>query len=255
MEFDAREIENLRKVYNQEFASTPIEKGDMRTVWKTIKDRMHSICRDRAAECVVTSLIKKPDAPKSWASNDEEWLTSIDIDKLENEFARVISSYYYVGSVPINFDKQSTTGACLVDSLCSLKIKSLYDKGYTKIGIIFNTDKDTGRGQHWIAGFCDIRPELKYPRFTYFDSYASRPEPEIQRLMARWKEQWDSTKIHSKPMVITYNTVKHQHENSECGMYSLYFHLCCLLGVPMKKRIPDAVIRSFRGVLFHVDKN
>jgi hypothetical protein len=254
MEFDSHEIENLRKVYNEEHPKSKIPKGDMKMVWKTIKNRMHDICSDRAMECIITSMLKKPKAPDSWKTNTEEWLSSVDIDKLEAEFSRVISSYYYVGSVPINFDKKSETGVCLVDSLCSLKIKSLYDKGYTKIGIIFNTDKDTGRGQHWIAGFCDIRPDLEYPRFTYFDSYASRPEPEIQRLMGRWKQQWDATRIHSKPMVLTYNITKHQYENSECGMYSLYFHLCCLLGTPMQKRIPDPVVRAFRGLLFRVGK-
>ena len=89
---------------------------------------------------------------------------------------------------------------------------------------------------------------------TYFDSYSKKPEPEIQRLMARWKEQWDATNIHSKPMELTYNKTRHQYENSECGMYCLYFHFCCLAGVPMERRFPDDVIRSFRGVLYSVGK-
>ena len=71
-------------------------------------------------------------------------------------------------------------------------------------------------------------PEYEYPRITYFDSYSHKPEIEIQTLMNKWKEQWDETKINSKPTELTYNKIRHQYEDSECGMYCLYFHWCCL---------------------------
>ena len=198
--------------------------------------------------------MSKPSAPDTWKSNPSEWLSSIDIDKVEKEFSKVFSRYYYVGTVPIDFDKKSKTGSCIVNSLCSLNIHSLFKKGYTQIGIVFNTDVSTGPGKHWIALFCDIGPEFEYPRVTYFDSYSQAPEPEVQRLMQRWKEQWDATKIHSKGMKLTYNKTRHQYGDSECGMYCLYFHYCCLMEIPMEKRIPDEVIQSFRGVLFSVGK-
>ena len=114
-----------------------------------------------------------------------------------------------------NFDLKSKTGKCLVDALCSINLKDLEKQGKRQIGIVFNTDIHTGPGQHWMCVFCD----LDHPRITYFDSYAKRPEKEIQILMKRWKEQWDATKIHKKPMKLTYNKTRHQYENSECGMY------------------------------------
>ena len=70
--------------------------------------------------------------------------------------------------------------------------------------------------------------------------------------MQRWKEEWDSTGIHSEPMEKTYNKTKHQQQDSECGMYCLYFHLCCLAGIPMNKRIPDEVVRGLRGLLYEI---
>lgn len=252
---DKEEIENLRKVYNKEHSSeSPIPPGDIKTVWGEIRKRLHSKCETGTAECIVSHMLKKPKAPESWKKNPEEWLSSLDIDGVEKEFMKIFKKYYYVGAIPIDFDKKSKTGSCVVSSLCSLDIKSIYEKGYRQIGIIFNTDVSTGPGQHWIAVFCDIDPEYEYPRMTYFDSYSKPPEPEIQRLMRRWKEQWDLTKIHSKPMELTYNKTRHQYEDSECGMYSLYFHFCCLVGVPMEKRVPDDVVRSFRGVLFSIGK-
>lgn len=72
--------------------------------------------------------------------------------------------------------------------------------------------------------------------------------------MKRWRDQWLQTNIHNQPMKLTYNKTRHQYEDSECGMYCLYFHLCCLLGIPMEERIPDPVVRGLRGMLFRVGK-
>lgn len=252
MYFDANEVDNLRKVFNKENPkSKPIRSGDPANVWKQIQNRLHDKC-DKSTECMILSLMSRPKAPGSWRTNPEEWLSSVDIDAVEKQYTKIFSEYFYVGTVPIDFGKKSNTGTCLVSSLCSLDIKSLYNKGYRQIGIVFNTDKSTGPGEHWIALFCDIQPDLEFPRITYFDSYAEKPEKEVLRLMKSWSETWDATHIHSKPMQVTYNKTRHQYENSECGMYCLYFHLCCLTGTSMESRIPDKVVRGFRGLLFKV---
>ena len=254
MFFNEQQIEGLRKVYNEEHRKdVPIAEGGAENVWKEIQTRMRRQCDRGNAECIIGSMMSRPTAPESWKTHPDEWLSSDDIDAIEKQYARILKNYYYVGTVPIDFDKKSKTGECLVDSLCSLDIAALYKKGYTQIGIVFNTDKSTGPGKHWIALFCDIRPELDFPRITYFDSYAHKPEKEVQALMQRWKEQWDATGIHSQGMKKTYNKTKHQQQDSECGMYCLYFHLCCLAGIPMDKRIPDEVVRGFRGLLFQVN--
>ena len=252
---DPEEIENLRVVYNKENSNkTPIPKGDITSVWKELQKRFHEKCETGRSECIVVHMIKKSNAPSEWEKKPDEWLSSIDIESVEKQYMNVFPKYYFVGCIPIDFDKKSETGKCVVSTLCSLKIKELYDKGYDKIGIVFNTDVSTGPGQHWIALFADLNPEYEYARITYFDSYAHSPEPEIQRLMKRWKQQWDETKIHNKPTELSYNKTRHQYQDSECGMYSIYFHLSCIVGLPMDKRIPDDVMRSFRGMLFTIRK-
>jgi Ulp1 family protease len=135
-----------------------------------------------------------------------------------------------------------------------MKLEELYKKGKHRIGIVINTDPHDGPGEHWVCVFCDIRPELEYPRMTYFDSYAQEPEKEIVELMERWKEQWDTTKIHGKEMELTYNKTRHQYRDSECGIYCIYFHYACLMEIPMGERIPDEVINSFRTMLFRIPK-
>lgn len=253
MYFDAKEVENVRKVYNEEHPNeSPIQPSSPTKVWNEIKHRLHEACETGRGECILAHLLQKPKGPSSWNINPEEWITSDEIDAIEKQFEKIFKEYKHIGTFPIDFDKHTRTGQCLVSTLCSLDIKSLYAKGYQQLGIIFNTDVSTGPGQHWIATFCDLRPELEYPRMTYFDSYAHKPEKQIQVLMRRWKQQWDETGIHSKPMKLTYNATRHQYQDSECGMYSLYFHYCCLMGIPMEKRIPDEVVRGLRGLLFRV---
>ena len=253
--FDDDEIEHLRTVYNKEHPrEQPIPKGNPDSTWKALQQRLAAKCKTGRAECILSSLLQRPKAPKEWTLNRYEWLSSDDIDALEKNYEKVFQDYYFVGSVPMDFDLQDETRKCIVSALCSMKLKNLYDKGYHRIGIVVNTDPHDGPGQHWVAVFCDIRPELEYPRVTYFDSYAKHPEPEIKRLMKRWKEQWDQTGIHKTGMKMTFNKTRHQYKDSECGMYCLYFHYACLMNIPMNEKIPDDVINSFRNLLFQMPK-
>ena len=254
---DENQIDHLRKIYNKEhLEEKQIKKGSAKKVWGEIVRRLHHKCKEKASQCIVNSLLKHPKAPKEWESNPKEWLSSIEIDQLETNLMDVFPNYAYLGTIPIDFDKKSSLGACLVDALCSISIVNLYNKGKTQIGIVFNTDVSTGPGQHWIALFADIRPTLEYPRITYFDSYANKPEPEIQRLMQRWKSEWDATNIHKRKTKLTYNKTRHQYEDSECGMYSLLFHIYSLAGADMSERIPDDVVRRvMRRLIFDKDIN
>lgn len=252
--FDEDEIKRLCQVYARDH---PKESSidcsrSAEDVWKDLQTRLASKCKTGRAECIVSSLLRRPRAPKEWTVNREEWLSSDDIDAVEKNFSDVFVDYYYVGSVPIDFDLKDETRKCIVSTLCSLNLTELSKRGKHQIGIVINTDTHDGPGQHWVAVFCDIRPELEYPRITYFDSYAHVPESEIKTLMKRWKREWDATGVHSKPMKLTFNKTRHQFKDSECGMYCLYFHYACLIGLPMHDRIPDDVINAFRNLLFRM---
>jgi hypothetical protein len=252
--FDEQEIARLCEVYNREHPrETPIScTKSAEDVWRELQKRLAAKCKTGRAECIVSSLLRRPRAPKEWQLNREEWLSSDDIDAVEKNYVDVFADYAYVGTVPMDFDLQDETRKCLVSTLCSLKIPDMVKKGKERIGIVVNTDPHDGPGQHWVAVFCDIRKELEYPRVTYFDSYADKPEPEIKALMKRWSEQWNATGVHANPMKLTFNKTRHQYKDSECGMYCLYFHYACLMNIPMDERIPDDVINAFRNLLFRM---
>jgi hypothetical protein len=249
--FGDQQIRHLRTVYNSEHSKEPaIPDGSSEEIWKHLQERFHSKCKSGTSECIISHMMSRPKAPDAWIVNPIEWLSSLDIEKVSKQYQKLFKNYIFLGCIPIDFDLKSPTGKCLVDALCSINLKDLYRKGKTQIGIVFNTDVHTGPGEHWIALFCDIRPELEQPRITYFDSYAQKPEKEVQILMKRWKEEWESTTVHEKPMLTTYNKIRHQFKDSECGVYTLYFHYCCLNEIPMDHKIPDDVINVFRRLLF-----
>lgn len=255
MSVDKAEVERLRTVYNKEHPSEPpVARGSTEAMWEDLRSRFHSQCKSGAPACVITSMLSKTKAPKDWVKNRHEWLSSDDISAVEKKYEKLFEDYYFIGCVPIDFDLKSDTSKCLVSTLCSLKLDKLYAKGYHRIGIVINTDVHDGPGEHWVAVYCDMRPELEYPRVTYFDSYALNPEPQIRVLMNRWKEQADAMQIHPHQMHMTYNTTRHQRKESECGMYCLYFHLCCLNEVSMDKRVPDEVVNAFRDTLFKIPR-
>jgi hypothetical protein len=245
---DSKEIEHLREVYNEKYQDD-IPAGSPEEVWRQILQKFASKCNTGRSECIVAHMMNRPKAPDSWISNPEDWLSDQDINKFEKQLEKLFKDYKFLGCVSIDFNLKSKTGQCIVDALCATNLRDLYKKGKTKIGIVFNTDVHDGPGEHWMAVYCDISPHIQ-PRITYFDSYAFKPEPEIQRLMKRWSQEWDATGIHDTPMETTYNTTKHQYKNTECGMYSIYFHYCCLNEITMDERIPDDVMNVFRNVLF-----
>lgn len=252
--WDALQMEALRVAYNHDHpGSSPIKKASPDVVWKELRRRFHNDCKDMDA-CIVNSLIHNASAPMSWNSNPIEWLSSMDIEKVEENYMKRVPEYYFTGCVPIDFSLESNSGKCLVSSLCSMDIRKLSDKGYTMIGIVINTDPHDKPGEHWVAAFCDIRPELDQPYMAYFDSYAQKPESEIVDLMNAWKDQWDSTKRHKNHMELIYNKIHHQFKNTECGVYCIHFLHCSIFGIPMDHRIPDDVMSMMRQFFFTLPK-
>jgi hypothetical protein len=114
----------------------------------------------------------------------------------------------------------------------------------------------------------------------YFNSTAEPMPSEVRDLMDRIQTQWLGLHKGSSPhkgmshkKLIEYTSddkVEHQHSNTECGMYSLFFIITCLtrkiggfktLGAGLsrekilalfagKTRIPDRYMLKFRKLYF-----
>jgi hypothetical protein len=186
----------------------------------------------------------RPAKPDAWDKKATTWLDSFNIEDVMKQYEEEKDlKFDFIGPVPIDFDaKYGAFGKCIVDELCKLNLKKQQQRGVDHIGIIFNLDPHDKPGSHWVCAFIDIPESAAY----YFDSYGYPPPKEVDVFLKRCKDQGIQH--------VYYNDIRHQRKGSECGMYCLYFHFCCLLGIPMETQIPDAVVRGFRGMLFRVGK-
>jgi hypothetical protein len=94
--FDEAEIRNLCEVYNKEHPKETkiVCKGrDTDDVWDELRSRLASKCKTGRAECIVASLLRRPRAPKEWALNRYEWLSSDDIDAIEKNYVELFNDY------------------------------------------------------------------------------------------------------------------------------------------------------------------
>jgi hypothetical protein len=193
-------------------------------------------------------VLFRPKMPRSWRKNKYEWLSSIDIESVMSQYEDKYKDFKFIGPVPIDFDYQYEFGKCIVSELCKINLKNLLKNNIKKIGVIFNLDAHDKPGSHWVAMYMDLNKKVVY----YFDSYGSSPPSEVQILIERLQEQSQELGFELK---YDYSKIRHQYENSECGVYSIYFITQLLeekktFSSMQKHRIPDKVVNDKRNYFF-----
>ena len=184
----------------------------------------------------LTKLTFRPDGP----NGRFEWLNTININETLNQYELANPDFEFLGAVPMDFDE-----------LPSLEISTIdwnkkKNEGKTKIGIVFNLDEHWKSGSHWVALYADLKKAECY----YFDSYGVAPEPRVRKLMRRICK---AVSIDEK-CIADHNKIRHQYENSECGVYSINFILRMLHGESFRdiceSKIHDREVNKCRNVYF-----
>ncbi|GAI07732.1 unnamed protein product, partial [marine sediment metagenome] len=168
---------------------------------------------------IDTSLLSDmfaPTSPEQWKKNPQEWLTTVDIQKVMSQWEKADKDFKFLGPSPIDYDTHQVFGECVWEEICKFDIKDTIKKGKKKIGLIFNLDKHTQPGSHWVALYIDIPKEKIY----YFDSYGDDIPKQIHKFAKIVKQQGAGINM---DFDIKINKKRHQYSESECGMYSLYF--------------------------------
>ena len=226
-------IEALRKIANKWNDNNPNIKiifddnTNGKVLWNNINNMMSNKCKTEICwmkqdfikdSPLARELLKnfKPMMPKKWETNPIEWLNTVDIRDVMNQYEIKYPDFEFVGPVPMDFDTKLGFGQCVVDELCKVKLNNLIAKGDTKLGVIFNLDKHTQSGSHWVAMYCDVKGGY----IGYWDSYGMKPSPEVVVLMDRLKQQGKDL---GHNLEIKINKNRHQYKNSECGVYCIYF--------------------------------
>jgi hypothetical protein len=196
----------------------------------------------------------RPKQPDDWKSDPDKWLNSLDIDNVMNQYEEAYSEFEFMGPFPIDFsapDPYKKDGKCLIQEICELRVDEAIKQGTKYIGIIYNLDPHHKGGSHWVALFINL---VKHET-NYFDSYGnSAPNikgiqvPQQIQTFMRWIKTQDPS------MNLQYNGNRWQYQNSECGMFCLYFIIRMLMGDDFKTfvkyRPPDSFMLDLRDWLF-----
>ena len=250
----------LKKYWNKKHPDLQIESNDSREIWNSLKHYLNNVCnkescwlRQKFIKNNLNSELKSytfaPNAPSVWKKNPNEWLDSLDITRIMKQYEHFHKDFVFIGPSPIDFDKRKEYGECVWEELCKFNLRNEISKGKKKIGIIFNLDPHWKDGSHWVSLFIDVKREFIF----YFDSTGDKEPKEVKKFIDRVKKQSQGL-FDFKNIYI--NSKSHQKEDSECGMYSLFFIISMIKNKDpnyfLNNSIPDDNMEQLRSKYFNI---
>lgn len=198
--------------------------------WLTVSDLVNNLNKREIKEF---KSFFKPSMPEEWKENKNEWLSTTDINNVLLQYEEAYPEFEYLGAHPIDAHKCSVS-----DEVCNIDICNLLDNNKTKIGIVFNTDDSKGDGEHWVSFYVDLLGinRKNKPCAYFFDSTGDEPQEEIDKLVKKIKSQCKKKNINIEYVV---NDITHQKEDTECGVYCIYFITEMLKGLNFNKFVKD----------------
>jgi hypothetical protein len=169
----------------------------------------------------IVNYLYRPTYPREWNNNKNEWLSNFDILAVIKQYEDSYPCFKFIGPTFIDFDAKLYDDKCVENELCNFNIDTYMKTKQTKIGIIFNLDKHYQRGSHWVSLFIDLENKIIF----YFNSTGEEIPSEINALIDRIITQSSERGI---KMNCKFNDLEHQLEDTECGVYSLFFIISML---------------------------
>ena len=252
-------LKKIRNLWNKKHPDVRIEADAPREIWGQLRNNMGNVCNKESCwlnqQFMRNNLDKEllnytfaPKSPASWKKDPNTWLNSLDIERVMKQYEHTYPCFEFLGPSPIDFDDNDKDGYCVWPEIKDLNIKKEITNGKNKIGIIFNLDPHYKGGSHWVSAFINI----KKGELNYFDSNGENIPRRVKKLMNRLIEQGKELGIKFE---LNINKREHQREDTECGIYSLYFVTRRIEDKPFKyftdNRISDEEMMRFRKRFFN----
>jgi len=250
--YTINQLKCIIKAYNKHHV-------DKIKIGKNKKDLYESLLKKFSEECSDGSCILdksfinnntklklkknfKPIMPDNWKNNLDEWLSTLDINDVMEQYEDKYPNFKFMGAVPID---------CPTGYLCSLSNLNLNNLKKNKIyiiGIVFNLDTHDQPGSHWVATLIDSRKN----QLMYYDSNGIPPPNKVMPFLKKILRNLG--KMNKSNAKIFKNNTRHQNGNSECGMFSMNFIIKYLNGLSYDKIIKsyptDKEMNQLRKVLY-----
>lgn len=269
-------LELIRSEYNKDHPQRPISPGTPLAVWKQLHARLSEEKGCETEDCWLQTIddaglrrkidhyFFAPDQPDEWRKKPNFWLSNFEIKKVMDQYEIAYPEFEFMGPTPIDYDspEKATGNQCVNMQMCNMNLAKEMEKGKRKFGVVFNLSKQGTYGSHWVALYADLVENLIF----FFDSNGDGPNKQIRKFMNEFETQ-SSNLGHSLKRVVNLG-FRHQNEDTECGMYCIYFLITMLTGdpsgdnrksVPFKKRlnmfltqrISDEYVRMYRKIYFN----
>ena len=250
----------MKQIWNTKHPELKITSNNPKTIWQNLRYAFKETCEkescwlkqklfDENIAIEDKDNIFAPKAPEEWKKKPNEWLSSIEIMQVMKQYEKTYKCFEFIGPSPIDYDTHLSYGECVWEELCKFNLQNNIQRGKFKVGIIFNLDKHTKDGSHWVALFINIKKHKIY----YLDSYGEKIPRQINKFANKVKKQARSLNL--PKFELLENKKRHQFSNSECGMYSLYFIIEMLkhddFNKFQKKRIKDDYMKKLRKIYFN----
>lgn len=228
----------IKDAFNQHHVNNQIKSNNPKIIWNELHKKMGQCDRedcwfDLIEDEYLREDLKKqlfaPFQPEEWKRNPTTWLTNHDILHVLEQYEHLHNDFKFIGPTPIDYDNTPLYyyGKCVCQELCNLNVDKYKTEGINNVGIVFNLDKHNSSGSHWVSLYMDLKNKDIY----YFDSNGIKPPKEVNKLIDNLQKE--------KQFKVHINQFEHQLQNTECGMYSMFFIVSMLtekLGKKSKKR-------------------
>jgi hypothetical protein len=251
-------------MWNARHPDKKITTNDSKEIWQMLKNYYAKVCNKES--CWVRQMTKgtkmekellesfSPVEPIEWKKNPNEWLSSIDIIEVMNQYEKTYKCFDFLGPSPIDYDTHQLYGECVWEELCHFSLADQIKKGKNKIGVIFNTDPHDKDGEHWISLFINIKKGTIF----FFDSAGDKAPSQVMKFVKMVTEQGKKLE---EPIDFKFDQnypVEHQYKNTECGVYSIYFIIHMLedkiTGHYLKTHVlKDKYMEQFRKIYYNTD--
>ena len=196
------------------------------------QSRLVSALRNRTSTAVYDEITRFALKPKG-RKGKHEWLSTPDIENVMRQYERVFPYFRFISCVASDH-YQLHPAEFPAETIATTPISA----------IVFNLDNSRQRGSHWVA-VVFAHDDDDVLTIEYFDSTGNKPNRNIREFLSH-------PFFHDA--VYVQNTVAHQRQNSECGVYSMYFILQRCYGVTVdefnERRVTDKEMNDYRAYLF-----
>lgn len=261
---------------SNESSSVPIEEKIKKAIKKTKCDSESCLLHDKSFKAfakgrgVTLGQINRTleiDFKTEGPRDEIEWLSNIHIDDTLGRWAREYDNFFPFPFAMMDFadykhELVTIPLADILDGKVDINMGPMVDtiKRPSKcMGCVLNTDVSTGKGKHWVVVFVDCRDQKEWS-IEYFNSTGNKIPKAVKRWFVSAKEQLtEYANKHNLKVninIVEVTVVGHQTQDSECGVYSLFYIRRRLEGTPytfftdLDKRISDDYMVEFRRFLF-----